>query len=93
MDQKTTIKYEATSFFGPKIRKVEVVRETESLIYLKKDEGDYRHKISPDRKYCDTFDEAKWFLVKHLAKQVNHYRCCLETAKTHLNDAEDMKEE
>lgn len=91
MDQ-TTIKYEAVSFFGPKIRKVEVVSETESRVYLEEDEGDYRHKISPGRKYCDTFDEAKKFLVEHFTKQTAHYRRCFENAKNYLDDAKGIKE-
>ncbi len=87
------IKYEAGTHFGPKIRKVEVVSETERLIRFEEDGIVVGHlKVRPDRRYCDTFEEAKHFLEMYFTEQIGYHRRCLEMAKRFLGNAKGMKD-
>lgn len=87
------IKYEACTHFGPKIRKVEVVSETKGFVFLKEDdEGTKRQKYRPDRRYCDTFEEAKFFLEIYFTEQIGYHRRCLKMAKNFLGKAKELKD-
>jgi len=84
------IKWEASNYFGPRIRKVESVKEDRYFVYLK-GEGDNCHlKKTDDKKYCNTFKEAKKFLLKYFTEQVDRYSHCLKTAEEYLDEAKKL---
>ena len=60
-------KYRADATFG-EIASVEVLRETESSVYIASpwagDRGDRHAKLSETRGYFDTFEEARRFLLE-----------------------------
>ena len=85
------IKWEARAFFGPKIRKVEVVKETKGFVWLKEDDAHPRLKKAHAGKYYGTFEEAKRFLLEFFTNRAAYHRHCLAAAEKDLNEIEGMK--
>ena len=81
------IKYLAAS---KKIVIVEVVGETDRFVKLIN--GRKESKMAERRIYCNTFDDAKNFLVDNAQKKVYSLRLQLERAKGELGQIKGIKE-
>jgi len=87
------IKYEATFYAGPKIRKVEVVDQTERLVrFVDNGIAVARLKNATNRKYCNTFEEATHFLIAYFTEQVRYHRSCFEYVKSQCRIVRGMKD-
>lgn len=78
MSEKT-VKYKACNYAWEPIQKVEIDRETDASVWVN---GSRRSKKSDGVRYCDTFNEAKQFLLSHSTAK-------LETAKRELRYAQE----
>jgi len=84
------IKYEASNYFGPKIRKVKIIDEDKRFVCL--EDGDWRLMKFDGRKYCNTFEKAKQFLVVYYTKQIDYHNRCLKTAENYLDEADNLED-
>lgn len=89
------IKFRANTI-GPKIERIEVVSETAHYITTKSRFGgrDIREKKESDwGAICDSFDEAKQWLLDDAGKRVQAARRRLEAENSRLGNIKGMKEQ
>jgi len=83
-------RYLAGFWCSAKIELVEIERETTACVFR---HGDRRYaKNSDNEKYCDTWAEAKQYLLEKAEKQLISARRQLETAQGQLGNIKGMKE-
>ena len=87
-------KYLANSTIG-KIKQVDILRETESSIYVASDwgsGGERRDKISESRGYFDTFSEARDFLLEIEEQKIATLTRELARRQENVRKIEEMTE-
>lgn len=76
------------------IEKVEVERETEKCVWVKRwgsQTASRRNKMSDYECYFDSFDEAKAYLVDAAKRKVTAAEARLQSLKAELKKANDLK--
>jgi len=83
-------KYLARAWGGAVIMEVEVSRETSSTVFI--NGNNRRAKVSDGQKYCDTWQEAKDYLLQDAGQKLITARRQLEIAQGKLGNIKGMKE-
>jgi hypothetical protein len=83
------IKYKAEFSWEPRIKKVEVERETDASVFFKEFS---ERKLTQYHAYFDSFEEAKDYLCKIFESRVEVVRRNLEIAKSKYGNAKGLKE-
>jgi hypothetical protein len=87
---KIMIKYLAEDWYSPTIKQIETLKETEKSFWY--DNGNRSLKETNDQKLCDTFDQAKSWLLKRHEHKVSGVRHQLEDAKSKLGNVKGMRD-
>ena len=86
-----------TKFYACKyrneIKKRDVVRETDSSVWVKNLFGETRrrNKVSSTDRYCDTWEEAHAYLLEVAESQVAYHKNQLQRARSELGQIKSMK--
>jgi hypothetical protein len=83
------IKYKAEFSWEPRIKKVEVERETAHSVFFK---GTNERKQTQYHAYFDSFQEAKDYVCGIFEDKVERARRSLEVAKSKYGNAKGLKE-
>lgn len=81
-------KFKALSWSGPRIEEVEIVRETDSSVFLLG--GQRRAKVSECESYHDSWKEAHELLLARAEGRVSQARRALERANGALGNVKSM---
>lgn len=84
------LKYLARNWYKPEIQKIEVQKASDVSVWI---DGRRFNKRSEGALYCDTFLEAKNFLIQVVKEKVEKARRELARHEKNLNDAENLNED
>jgi hypothetical protein len=84
------IKYRAEFFDGPKIKKIEVVKESDHFIWAV--DGRREKKETLDSRLFDSFEEAQNFLINEWRERLEIYKRRTNQVNQELHDIIKLKD-